>query len=378
MKKIAIRVSEIQARLRDLHSTLEKEKRAMTDEERSEVKALEREQDLLLLQSRALSLPNVTQTRAITVKDMLRAIVNGVGTAVELRIREEGSNPTNPTQGTTVTETINHMMSTDLPDGALMPLKVGDIVKPLRENLIYDKIGIQLPTGCRGNYEWPVVEAIKATIAGEGVKVGPTKIDLDKVATVTQRIAVVVEATRESLFNSDGKLEGIIREQMPLAIAETVNQILTSTTKVNDKCAITGPFVGLTATAVDFTFKGLNLVKAGLLAKNVRSDRMCWVMTESTKAELEATPKDTGSGIMLVENDRLCGLPIFCSSHIGEGNIGLGDFTYQVCGQFGDFYMVVDPYTGADSNMVRFVLNTNFGTAKLRPEAFTLVKKKTS
>lgn len=376
MKKITQRVSEIQARLRDLHSTLEKEKRTLTDEEQREVKALEREQDLLLLQSRSLQLPDITPARAVTARDMLRAIVNGVGTTTEMRLREDGAEATNPTQGDVMDTTLNTMLSTDLPKGALMPLKVGDIVKPLRENLIYNKIGIQLPTGCRGNYEWPVVEAIKATVAGEGVKVGATKIELDKVAVVTQRIAVVVEATRESLFNSDGKLEGIIREQMPLAIAETVNQILTGTEKINDKCAITGPFVGMTPTAVDFTFKGLNLVKAGLLAKNVRSDRMCWVMTESTKAELEATPKDAGSGIMLIENDRLCGLPVFCSSHIGEGKIGLGDFTYQVCGQFGDFYLVVDPYTGADSNMVRFVLNTNFGTAKLRPEAFALVKKK--
>lgn len=371
LREIQKRVSEIQVRLRAIADTLEEEKRAKTDEETREIAALEREQDILLIRSRAFQLPDPDPAKPVTNKVYFRAICDAGLQHVELRVREEGSSPTS--------QAVEPLMkSTALPDGALMPLKVGDIIKPLREELIYNKVGIQLPVGCKGNYEWPVVEAIKATIAGEGVAVGASKINLSKVATVTQRIAVGVSATRESLFNSDGKLEGIIREQLPLAIAEIVNQILVSPTKVTPDCAITGPFVGVSATAIDFTYKGFNLVKAGLLAKGLKSQRMCWVMTEATKAELEATPKDAGSGIMLIEDDKLCGLPVFTSSHIGEGNVGLGDFTYQVCGQFGDFYLVVDPYTGGDSNIVNFWLNADFGTAKLRKEAFALVKKKTA
>lgn len=370
MKKIQKRVSEIQARLRELADTLEKEKRVMNDEEKREIAALEREQDILMLRARAFQIPDET-AKPVTLKEYFRALCDTGRNSIELRVREEGATPTSPAVSPM-------MMTTDVNAGALMPYKVGDIVKPLREKLIYNKIGIQLPTGCRGNYEWPVVEAVQATIAGEAVKIGAKKINLSKIAVVKQRIGIVIEASRESLNESDGKLEGIIREQMPLAIAEIVNQILTSTSKVTDDCVITGPFVGLTATAIDFTYKGFNAVKGGMLAKHVNSDHLCWVMTEATKAELEAIPKDSGSGIMLVEDDRLCGLPIFCSSHIGAGNVGLGDFTYAACNQFGDFYLVVDPYTGADSNTVRFALNADFGTAKLRTEPFTLVKKKTT
>ena len=370
MRKIAKRVSEIQERLRALHSTLEKEQRALNDEEKRELAALEREQDLLLLQSRALALPDEEANKPATAKDFLRALCETGRANVELRVRADGATP--------VTRAVSTMLSTDLPGGGLMPLTIGDIVKPLHEELIYNKIGVRMPTGCRGTYEWPVHEAITATIAGENVSVGAKKINLDKVPVVTQRIAVVVEATRESLFQSDGKLEGIIREQLPTAIANTVNDVVISPTKVTADCAITGPFVGKTATAIDFTFKGLNAAKAALLAKGLRSDRMVWIMTEATKAELEATPKDTGSGIMCIEDGRLCGIPVFCSETIGAGKIGLGDFTYQVCAQFGDFYLTVDPYTGADANKVRFVLNADFGTATLRKEAFALYSKKTA
>lgn len=373
MKKIAKRVSEIQVRLRELHATLEKEQRALNDEEKKEVAALEREQDLLILQARSLQIP-LDEKKPLTAVDYFRAMVDSGRGSIEMRVRSEGGEPTAPS----TSDEITTMLTTDIEGKALMPYTSGDIIKPLSQALIYDKIGIKMPTGCRGTYEWPVVEAIKATIAGEAVKVGAQKIDLSKVAVVTQRIAVVCEASRESLFQTDGKLERIIRELMPAAIADTLNQIITSRTKVTANCAISGPLVGLTAKQTDFTYKGFNLAKAALLAEGVRSDRMCWIMTESTKAELEATPKDTGSGIMTIEDDKLCGLPVFTSEHIGEGYVGLGDFTYQVLNQFGDFYLVVDPYTGADANTVRFALNSNFGTARLRQEAFALLQKKTA
>ena len=99
---------------------------------------------------------------------------------------------------------------------------------------------------------------------------------------------------------------------------------------------------------------------------------MVWVMDEGTKAELECTPRDAGSGMMLVENDRLLGLPIFCS-HVMNGKIGLGDFRYQVCGQFGDFSFVVDPITKAKEDKICLTLNGYFSTTTLREDAFTLI-----
>jgi len=347
---------------------METEKRDLTEEEKAEVATLKREKTFLTMRMES-TLPTAIsgENKKEAWKNGLRSIA-AEGKAMELQVRAEGT-----------VSTASQLMTTgDVKTGGLFPVTIQEILMPLEEELIYNKVGIRMPTGCRGSYEWPVVEAVEATIADEGVEIEEKKINLSKVATVTQRIAVKVSATRESLYNSDGKLEGIIKELLPKAIASKINLILVSREKVTANCAITGPFVGMTATEVSPTFKALNKEKAKLLAKGVSSQRMCWVMTEATKAELEATPKDAGSGIMVVENDKMCGLPIFCHSAIGEGYIGLGDFTFQVAGQFGDIYLIVDPYTGAGSNSVKFTLNTDFGTAKLRPEAFALLKIKQS
>lgn len=369
MKKNYQRVAEINARLRAIAEAMKTEERDLSDEEKGEISALEREKTYLMMQM-STEMPEAREAKKMTPSQLYRATMNaiaGAGRAVEFQVREEATTPT-------TLEVAKVMMTDDLKDGALFPVTIEDIVMPLTEELIYNKIGIKMPTGCRGGYEWPVVEAVEAQIAGENEELDDQKINLDKVATVTQRIGVSVSATRESLFNSSGKLERIIRELLPAAIAEKMNKIIISPTKVNNNCAITGPFVGKTATNVALNFKALNKEKAKLLAKGVKSQYMAWVMTEAMKAELEATPKDAGSGIMCIENDRLCGLPVFCHSAIGEGNIGLGDFRYQVAGQFGDFYFIVDPYTGAGSNKVKFTLNVDFGTATVRPEVYTLLK----
>ena len=99
-------------------------------------------------------------------------------------------------------------------------------------------------------------------------------------------------------------------------------------------------------------------------------------MTKATKAILEATPKDAGSGIMVCENDQVAGIPVFTSQAIGEDYIGLGDWRYQPMGLFGDIRFVIDPYTKAGEDVVRFIINADYGTKTLRPEAFALAKVK--
>ena len=262
----------------------------------------------------------------------------------------------------------------------IVPLTVGEIIKPLEEGTIIGKLGMRMPTGLRGRYESTTVGTVEVTVEDEGAEVADSTIDLDSVAADYQRLAGKVTATRQSLFQSDGKLEGIIKEQLVKGLARGINKIMLGTELFNAKTRIKGPFVDLKESAVALsafgnkTFKELNKTKAGLLTLGVSPEYLCWVMSEGTKAELEATPKDAGSGIMVIENDRLCGLPVYCSHYIGDDYIGLGDWSFQLCGLFDKISMIVDPYTKAGEDKVRFILNANYGTLTYRPEAFALAK----
>ena len=376
--KTTERISQIDARVAEIERGAEGARRNFNAEELAELNELARERTLLSLQLRggheasaAINEGNSYLVERQSVAEVIREAVRD-NRQMQLVVRAEGD-----TQTPTTTPTDNTVKKAVASAGGIMPLSVGEIVKPLQEGLIYNKIGVKLPTGLSGEYVWPVVgSSLEVEYVGEGVALTDKPFEMSKISATPQRMGITVVLTRESIFNSNGMLEDLVREQMIQAFPKGLNAVLLGgSTKGN----FTSPFATTKAvkSTVAFDFKSLNGAKAAKLALGYSSEGLVWVMSEATKADLEATPKDTGSGIMTVENDRLCGLPVFCSSALGE-KIGLGDFRYLVCGQFGTPSFIVDPMTLATEDKVRITINMYFSMSTLREDAFSLLTKKTS
>lgn len=348
-------------RISEIADACEKEQRERTDAETTEFNALARENQLLQMKMQAAAAEQLRENPN-TVEDVNRII-------------RENMNAGRQTQIMLVRDL---MMVSDVTPGGIVPVKVQDILDPLVEGLILDKVGLPMPTGLAGDFVWPTYETVEATIAGEGVALSDTKIKMSKLTASPQRIGIAIPVTRQAMNQTEGILEMIVKKLMPLAVAKLLNKILFSTTKVTGATSLVGPFVGLVAKATAFsaepTFKDFNSLKAKVLATGIDGDNLCWVMTKAQKAIAEATPKDAGSGIMVCENDHIAGLPVFTTNYIGEGYIGLGDWRYQPMGMFGDISFIIDPYSQARKDAVDFVLNVNYATTTLHNEAFALAK----
>lgn len=348
-------------RISEIADACEKEQRERTDAETTEFNALARENQLLQMKMQAAAAEQLRENPN-TVEDVNRII-------------RENMNAGRQTQIMLVRDL---MMVSDVTPGGIVPVKVQDILEPLVEGLILNKVGLPMPTGLAGDFVWPTYETVEATIAGEGVALSDTKITMSKLTASPQRIGIAIPVTRQAMNQTEGILEMIVKKLMPLAVAKLLNKILFSTTKVTGATSLVGPFVGLVAKATAFsaepTFKDFNSLKAKVLATGIDGDNLCWVMTKAQKAIAEATPKDAGSGIMVCENDHIAGLPVFTTNYIGEGYIGLGDWRYQPMGMFGDISFIIDPYSQARKDAVDFVLNVNYATTTLRIEAFALAK----
>lgn len=353
------------ARINEIADSCEKEKREMSEAEKAEYQALSRENQVLVMRAQAISAPLVQD--AAKSKEEANAL-----------IRENMANG-KPTRILLVRDFV---MVSAAEAGGVVPVKVQDILEPLVEGLILDKVGLPLPTGLAGDYVWPTYETVEASIQNEKVALTDTTITLSKLTATPQRVGIAIPVTRQAMNQTEGVLEVIIKKLMPLAIAKLLNKILFSTTKVAGATTLVGPFVGLASSAAKFskepTFKEFNSLKAKVLSSGVDGDNLCWVMTKAQKAIAEATPKDAGSGIMVCENDMIAGLPVFTTNYIGEGNIGLGDWRFQPMGLFGDISFVIDPYSKARNDAVDFVLNANYGTTTLREDAFALAKVATA
>lgn len=370
-KKINVRelINKYQSnceRIGEIADACEKEQRERTEAETTEYDVLVRENQMLQMKMQAAAIENLRD--------------NPNASADASRIIRENMEAGRQTQIMLVRDLV---MVADAQKGAIVPLKVQDILDPLTEGLILGKVGLPMPTGLAGDYVWPTYEAVEASIAGEGVALTDTKINVGKLTAAPQRVGVAIPITRQTIIQTEGIIETIAKKLIPQSVAMLLNKILFSTTKVTGATTLVGPFVGIqTSDVVQFskepTFKEFNTMKAKVLATGVDGGNLCWIMTQAQKAIAEATPKDTGSGIMVCENDRIAGLPVFTTHHIGEGNIGLGDWRYQPMGLFGDISFIIDPYSQARKDAVDFVLNVNYGTTTLRKEAFALAKVKAS
>lgn len=422
-KKLSVRelVNKYQAncdRIDEIAEAMQRENRARTEAEDKEFEAISRENQLLQMKMQAAT------------AEHLRENPNAAADAVKI-IRENAAHG----QKTEILFVRDLMMVQDVATGGVVPLNVQEIMKPLSEGFILDKVGLPMPTGLSGDFVWPMYEMVEAQILGEGVELSDTKIPFSKMTASPERIGIAIPVTNQSLEQSDGILEMVIREIMPKAIRQLLNKILFSTAKVNGATNLVGPFVGKVASAVTLSatpsFKELNVnMKAKTLETGIDGDHLCWIMTKSMAAILEGTPiNSSGIYIPMLQNGMLCGLPVYTTNEIrqvsktykkwngtawadytlasgdtvkgqvsktselpGSGNtsgdiyaiadvtefIGLGDWRYQPMGLFGSLRFIVDPYSKARKDSVDFVLNVNYGTKTLRPEAFMLGKVTTA
>lgn len=350
-------------RIGEIADLCEKEQRERTEAETAEYNALMRENQLLQMKMQAVAVEQLRENPN-TSAEASRIIRENVAAGRQTRIMLMR----------------DLVMVSDVTAGGIIPVKMQDILDPLAEGLILDKVGLPMPTGLAGDYIWPTYETVEASIQGEGVALTDTEISMSKLTASPQRIGIAIPVTRQAINQTEGVVEMIVKKLMPLSVTMLLNKILFSTTKVSGATTLVGPFVALASSPVEVseepTFKDFNKVKAKVLATGVDGEHLCWVMTKAQKAIAEATPKDAGSGIMVCENDHIAGLPVFTTNYIGEGFIGLGDWRYQPMGLFGDISFIIDPYSQARKDAVDFVLNVNYGTTTLRSEAFALAKCK--
>ncbi len=364
------RLDVIKNRLAEIAQGLEndKEREDFTDAEKGERKALYREMDILEMKIKAAT-PTIEVARREDIEEANKQMRDCVkqGKRFELKIsRAVASDFGGNTSGY-----LDPATSTNP-----APVTIGDIVEPLYARTILAAIGSPLLTGLKGNYQWPVVETFEATINDEGVALGDTKIDVTKLYAKPERMGVAVPITREALNETDDLLQLVCTQYMPVAAAALMNKIMFSTTKVAKATNLVGPFVNLKASNKK-TYSTEAPTLADLLAlKGIMPEGLCYVMTETTKALLEGTPKWTGANQAIVdENGKISGVPVFCSSYVDEGTVFFGSFKYAPQGLFGEMSIIIDPYTLARKNSIDFVLNADYAITTLRGEAFAMLSK---
>ena len=232
-------------RITEIADACEKEQRERNEKEENEYKMLMRENQLLQMKMQAAT------------AEHLRENPNAAEDAIRI-IRENAA----AGQRTEIMMMRDIMTVQDVRNGSIVPLNIQEILKPLQEGFILDKLGLPMPTGLVGDFVWPMFEMVEAEIAGEGAALTDTKIPFNKMTASPERIGIAIPVSNQSLNQSNGLLEMIVHEIMPLAIQQLLNKVVCGVNKVNNATNLVGPFVALKDNAVALskvpTFKELN------------------------------------------------------------------------------------------------------------------------
>lgn len=268
-------------------------------------------------------------------------------------------------------------------EGGMIPLTIKDILPPLEQGLIHDKVGIPIETGVVGDIQWPVLGAVEATVKGEKESLADTGIDMSKVVAKKVRVGITIPVSGSAITSTATDLLGLIQSQAGKGIVRLLNRVLFS--HQNFTSDFHGPFAGAKA-QVSFagavpTYKELLSMKGQVMGTGVEPIGFCFVMSENMKSVLEATPVDAGSGKMIVENGAINGYPVFTTEFINYGSdkskaaveyIGAGCWGYLPVNQYDELRVIVDPYTRAKEDIVQITINGDWSITTLRAEAFAL------
>ena len=371
------RILEINVRFNELATTLETEKRGMTDAEKEEKAALAAEKEILELRINQSSQPRTQQevSNERAFAQIISAInINGeVPEECRSLIVNEGSK-----KGIEIP--INRDIQDTVSAEALIPLTIGDIIEPLERGLILHKLGMKFQYGMTGAWQYPIVAGVEATLEGENVEVDDTKIDISKIEPKPKRVSIAIPVSNRAIDQSNGALLTIVKTQIPMAVARLLNKWMFSPTKItsaaSDGCFV-DPKTKLTSTGK--AWKDAIGLQGKVMSTGVKFENgnPAYVCSASKYAELRATPRDAGSGLMVIEKGEIDGIPVYVTEDIGKGILGFGIFSYQLVGQFGKSRLIYDPYTGAKKNLVYFVFNSDFDMLTLRTEAFGILSDST-
>jgi len=353
------KISQLKGDMRSMLTKAEGEKRNLTEDEQATFDSLSEEVRMHINFFKANEMTpekkkEAANVRAIFARNLADAIESGNrSTKIEVR-------------GT--------IDSTDIDD--TIPVLYKDVLHALEPKLIINQVGIKMQANVQGEPMWPTVGNVEAQIKGENAELSDSEISFDKISASPKRAGVSIRVSRRAINQSNLDLYDIVVEKIASAIAMLLNKWLVSPTAIAE--GVEGVFVKNAAAVIPMSkqpfLDEIVGLETAVLNSNVNGMNGMYVLGTAMRGRLKTKPIAPNHPAMVLTGNEMNGYPVVTSNVIPADYVGFGFFEYAVISQFGDFSLVVDPYTLARNNEIRFTGNSEYDITVLRPEAFALGK----
>ena len=239
-----------------------------------------------------------------------------------------------------------------------------NILEPLRANLVLTDAGATYMTGLVGDISIPTYSGSTVGWKGEIDPADNGQGTFGEVLLQPKRLTAYLDVSKQFLIQDSCSAEEMLRNDIVRALANK----LEATILGNEAGSTTQPagiFNG--ADTANLTYVGTVEMEEDLEDNNVYGN-LAYIVSPKIKATLRTAKKDDGSGLFVMENGEINGLPVYSTSACK--GIVLGDFREYVIAQWGAIDLTVDPYTQATNGKVRLVINAYFDAKPRRAEAF--------
>jgi len=388
------RVKEIDTRFAEVKATVETEKRKMDDKESEEFRNLTAEKDALLRERDILRI-GIEATRSGSIPEEKEENLRMAFAKLAYCVRNKQPIPEEMRSmfdNGEVIIPITRAVTDTTSIAPTVPITVAELMMPLDNGIVFDKLGLKIQTGLKGEFNYPSVTGVEATFEGENVEVSDQSITMDKLTGNPRRISMSVPVSNTAIDESNINLQALVVALFNAGMANLLNKwMLSKTVLTKTVTAPKGPFVDAVANPAVTVAKAGTVSWANIISLEVAVQKKhlpvtassAFVCSTSMLAELRTTPKTNnvagyiaepvGKGVYEID-----GYPVFVSEDVDDNTIEFGVFEYDLLGQFGTVRMIIDPYTDAKKNITRFVFNTRWDNVVLRQEAFAALVRATA
>jgi HK97 family phage major capsid protein len=225
--------------------------------------------------------------------------------------------------------------------------------------------GANYMTGLVGNVSIPAYSGSNVGWAGEIAAASDGAGTFSEVTLEPKRITAYLDVSKQFLLQDSVSAEALLKNDIVKAISNKLEATI-----LGDAAGSTtqpeGIFNGASEIADTSYTTMVGLIQT-LEEANVNGE-IKYIVSPAIKAKLKTTSKDSGSGLFVMENGEVDGIPVLSTSACK--GIVVGNFEDYVIGQWGGIDLTIDPYSQATNGKVRLVVNAYFDAKPRRAEAF--------
>jgi HK97 family phage major capsid protein len=247
-----------------------------------------------------------------------------------------------------------------------------DIIGKLRNKLVLVQAGAQYLTNLVGNVSIPVYSGSNVAWAAE------TGAAVDAGGTFTQvnyapkRLTANLKISKQFLLqDNSGSAESLLQADLVAALQEKLETTFLGATAGS---ATTPAGLGAGASpATIAAYADIVNVEADLEALNVHN--LTYVLSPSMKAALRSMPKEAGQALFVYDDKgEIAGNKALSTSSVPADSGYVGDWSDFIVAQWGALDMLVDPYTLADSGLIRIIVNSYWDGKPRRAASFKVIE----